>query len=222
MKKKIIVAILIILLAAVAVCVAVIIKNANENAADTAVTTIKQPEAQLDVTVDSWLKIIKIDEEYENLAVVVENVSDEDIEYAVLSVKVKEETLTFNVSALLSGTRAVLLCNEAVDYSSDEVYTGWQIKDKITYKTPPVMNDNVFEVVVLQGSISIKNISDKDIESDIYIYYKDKNGDVLNGSVTYRTHVSGLKAGAQTFIKAEEFNNDNCQVIFTDYDDKEI
>ena len=222
MKKKIIISVIIALLAAIAVCVGLIIKNATEKAEDTPSTTVNQPQAQLGITVDSWLKIIEIDDEYENLAVVVENVSDEDVEYAVLTVKVGEEILTFNVSALLSGTRAVLLCNEDVDYTSDEAYTNWQIKDKMVYKTKPAMNDDVFEVTVLQGSISIKNISDKDIDSDVYIYYKDKNGDVLNGSITYRTRVSGLKAGAQTFIKAEEINKDNCQVIFTAYDDKEI
>lgn len=222
MKKKIFVAVLVILLVAVAVGVAVILINTNENIAEAPSTAPNQPQAQLGVTVDSWLKIIEFTDEYEGVAVIVENVSGEDVEYAVLSVKVKDETLTFNVSALLSGTRAVLLCNEDVDYSADEAYTAWQVKDKITYKKPPVMNDDVFKVEVLQGSISIENISDKDIEADICIYYKDKNGDVLNGSVTYRTRVSGLKSGAQTFIKAEEINSDNCQIIFTDYDDKEI
>ncbi len=84
------------------------------------------------------------------------------------------------------------------------------------------MNEDKFEVSLADGSISLKNISGEDITSDIYIYYKDKKDDLLNGSVTYKTSVAGLKADALTYIKAEGLNANNCQIIFTDYDDKEV
>jgi hypothetical protein len=81
------------------------------------------------------------------------------------------------------------------------------------------MNSDKFEISVTKGSISLTNISGKDIESDILIYYKDKKDDLLNGSVTYKTRVNGIKADSQTFIKAPELDENNCQIIFTDYDD---
>ena len=176
-------------------------------------------KAQLGVTVDSWLKIIEIDEYYGRLAVVAENMSEEDVEYALLTVKTQNGTLTFNVSALLKGTKAVLLCNEPVGVDPNEVYTAWQTENKVVFDNPPVMNSDKLEIRVTNGSISLKNISGEDIESDIYIYYKDKKDNLLNGSVTYKTRVNGIKADSQTFVKAPELDENNCQIIFTDYDD---
>lgn len=216
MKKRI-VAIALAVLVVISV-VAVILVKKNSDAKNPQTTTVAFQNAQLGVTVDSWLKIIEIDEYYGRLAIVAENVSDSDVEYALLSVKTKSGELTFNVSALLKGTKAVLLCNEDVGSNPGEVYTAWQTKDKIVFEKTPVMNDDKLEISVLDGSVSVKNISGKDIESDIYIYYKDKKDDLVNGSVTYKFRVDGIKADSQTYVKAPEINENNCMIIFTDYD----
>ena len=104
----------------------------------------------------------------------------------------------------------------------NEAYTSWQIKDKVLYETAPVMNDDKFEVSVTDGSISVKNISGVDITSDVFIYYKNKQDNMLNGNVTHRIRVSGLKADSQTYVKADGLNESNCQIIFTEYDDKKV
>ena len=176
--------------------------------------------AQVDVTIDNWLRIVGYDEYEGRLAIIVENVGDTDVEYAVLNAKTKNgDALTFTVSALLRGTKAALLCNEDVSLDYNEAYTAWEIADKILFEAPPTMNADMFEITLAEGSIGIKNISGKDIDSDIVIYYKDKKDDVLNGSATYRTRIKGLKADSQTFMRAEELNEQNCQIIFTEYDD---
>ncbi len=98
MKKRYIA---IVLAALVAVSfIAVILVKKNQDAKDSQTTTVAFQNAQLGVTVDGWLKIIEIDEYYGRLAVVAENVSDSDVEYALLTVKTKSGELTFNVSAL--------------------------------------------------------------------------------------------------------------------------
>lgn len=219
MKKRFVAIGLIIIIAVSVIAVVLIKKIPDITDGQSVSTTADFKNAQLDVTVDDWLKVIGIDEYYGRLAVVVENVSDSDVEYARLTVRTKKDTLTFNVSALLKGTKAVLLCNESVGSDPDEVYTAWQTDDKILFKNPPVMNDDKLEIELLNGSISVKNISGEDITSDIYIYYKDKKDDLLNGSVTYKVRVAGIKADSQTYVKAEELNADNCKIIFTDYDD---
>lgn len=219
MKKRFI-AVGAIILIAILLLVVALLKNNSDSQTESATDAFKN--AQIGVTVDNWLKIIKIDEYYGKLAVVAENVSDSDVEYALLTVKTKNETLTFNVSALLRGTKAVLLCNESVSSKPDEVYTAWKTENKIIYENPPVMNSDRLEISVEDGSISVKNISGRDIKSDIYIYYKDKKDDLVNGSVTYKIRVDALKEGSQTFVKAPELNENNCRIIFTDYDDKEV
>lgn len=217
MKKKY-TAIGFVILTAVLIAVgALLLLNGDRGDSPTGTDAVKN--AQLGVTVDSWLKIIGFDEYNGTLAVVAENVSDTDVEYALLTVKTKSGTLTFNISAFLRGTRAVLLCNQAVALDTDEAYTSWEIKDKLIYEKQPVMHSDVFEASVANGSIALKNISGKDIKSDIYVYYKDKDGDLLNGSITYRTRFAALKANSKTFAKAQEHNENNCQIIFIAYDD---
>ncbi len=214
MKKRNIAIGLIVLLAILLAVLAVFIfKSANKTDEP---TTVAFQNAQLGVTVDGWLKVIEIDEYDGVLAIVAENVSDTDVEYALLTVKTKKETLTFTVSSLLRGAKAVLLCNESVGSDPAEVYTAWQTKDKILFEKQPVMNEDKIEVTLANGSISVKNISGEDIESEICIYYKDKKDDLVNGSITYKTRLPNLKAGSQTFIKAPEHNENNCQIIFTE------
>ena len=216
MKKKLIAG-GVIFIAILLIVVAVIIGTSDKNKADK--PTYAFQNAQLGVTVDSWLKITAIDEYNGRLAVIAENVSDTDVEYALLTVKTRKETLTFNISALLSGTKAVLLCNQSVGSDPAETYTAWQTDNKILFEESPVMNEDKFEISVANGSVSLKNISGKDIDSDIFIYYKDKKDDLVNGSITYKIRVAGIKADSQTFVKAPELNENNCRIIFTDYDD---
>lgn len=216
MKKKLIAG-GVIFIALLLIVVAVIIGTSDKNKTDE--PTYAFQNAQLGVTVDSWLKITAIDEYNGRLAVIAENVSDTDVEYALLTVKTRKETLTFNISALLSGTKAVLLCNQSVGSDPAETYTAWKTDNKILFEKTPVMNEDKFEISVANGSVSLKNISGKDIDSDIFIYYKDKKDDLVNGSITYKIRVAGIKANSQTFVKAPELNENNCRIIFTDYDD---
>lgn len=217
MKKRYIAAVLITVIAIVLIVVGVIHFSDSKDSV-TQPTSVPFAKAQLGVTVDSWLRIIEIDEYDGRLAVIAENVSEDNVEYAVLTVKTKDKTLNFKISAVLSGAKVVLLCNENVGINPYDEYTSWQIKDKLLYETPPVMNDDKIELEILDGSISVKNISDEDIKSDLCIYYKDKKDDLLNGSVTGKIRVKALKEGSQTYVKAPELNQNNCQVIFTEYD----
>ena len=174
------------------------------------------------INVDGWLEITKIYEYDGRLALVAENVSDVDVEYALLTVSNKNDSYTFNISALMRDTKVLLVCNEDVGFNKDAIYTGWKTENIINFEKTPVINYDVFDIAITDGSISVKNISGNDITSDIFIYYKDKQDDLLNGSVTRRVRISGLKANSQTYIKADNLNEDNCQIMFTEYDDKKV
>lgn len=218
MKKGLIVAVLIVVLMVI-VAVAFILVDKLVSDKDNTQADAPYSDSQIGITVDSWLKIIEIRDFDGKLAVIAENVSETDVEYAVLTVKTSTDELTFNVSALLSGTRAILICNEDISSNPDENYTSWGIENKIVFENPPSMHEDAIEVEILNGSVSLKNISDEAISSHMYVYYKEKHEDLLNGSYTGRFKVYGLKADSETFVKAEKLNGDNCQIIFIDYDD---
>ena len=180
----------------------------------------KMDDFKTEINVDNWLKITKIFEYDGKLALIAENVSDTDVEYALLTVKEGETSYTFNISVMLRGAKVMLICNEDVGYNPDKFYTGWKIDNIINFEKTPVMNADKYEIQILDGSISVKNVSGEDITSDIYIYYKEKNEDLLNGSITHRIRIAGLKADAQTYVKSNNIDKDNCQIIFTEYDKK--
>ena len=65
----------------------------------------------------------------------------------------------------------------------------------------------------------MKNVSDEDVTSEIFIYYKEKIDGMLNGSITHRVRVSGIKAGSQTYVNTKNMDGSNCQLIYIEYDD---
>ena len=180
----------------------------------------KMDDFKTEINVDNWLKITKIFEYDGKLALIAENVSDTDVEYALLTVKEGDASYTFNISVMLRGVKLMLICNEDVGYNPDKVYTGWKIDNIINFEKELVMNEDKYEIQIMDGSISVKNVSGEDITSDIFIYYKETNEDLLNGSITHRIRIAGLKADAQTYVKSNNVDKDNCQIIFTEYDKK--
>lgn len=221
MKKIFIAAGVIIFVAIIIFTVAQLTDDDTANKGDN-ITTTGAHKSETQINVDGWLQITKIYEYDGRLAVVAENLSNADVEYAVLTAKNKDVSISFNISALLHGTKVILLCNEAVGFDSDEIYTGWKTDNIVYFEKTPVMNEDDFEVRVADNSIAVKNVSGEDIASDIIIYYKDKDGDMLNGSFTRRVRISGLKADSQTYVNVAGLNENNCQIIFTEYDDKKV
>ena len=223
--KKNIVAVVLISLTAIVVFMTVMLKFGvlpSEEASTVAETEVESKTAYIqkpstDINVDSWLKISEITEYNGRLAVVAENISGTDVEYAVLTVKNGNETYSFNASVLLRNTKVMLMCNENVGFDADAVYTLWKTENILNFATPPSMNEDVLEISVLNGSVSVKNISGKDIDSDILICYKDNADGIPNGSVTRRIRLSGLAASAKTFVNAPELNENNCTIMFTQY-----
>ena len=61
----------------------------------------------------------------------------------------------------------MLICNEAIAFNPDEIYTNWKTENVVNFENTPVMNNEELEICVIDGSISIKNISGNDITSDI-------------------------------------------------------
>jgi hypothetical protein len=65
--------------------------------------------------------------------------------------------------------------------------------------------------------MNVKNISDSDIEGNIYVYYKYKTQDLFYGGITFRVTVEGgLKAGEIRQLMTSHFNPDTCQVVMVE------
>ncbi len=169
------------------------------------------------LTVDSWLKICSVEEIDGKIAVIAENISDNNVEYALLTLYSNVE-LKFNASALLSGEKVYLVADK--EYSADiaDNITFGKTENVIFYSEVLSLNDDVLAISIDNDNFAVRNITDTDITSEITIYYKEIRNNIQNGSITGRIRLNGLAAGAVTYVKTDGLNNENCRIIFTEYD----
>ncbi|MBQ4573077.1 MAG: hypothetical protein IJA80_07350 [Clostridia bacterium] len=173
--------------------------------------------SQIGVIVDSWLKVIGIGEKNGVLSVFVRNISDEDIQYALLSVMTGDGRAEFPISTLTAGASATLRCTNGYVFDEEAVYHSWKVKDKANFNKALSCYPDVFEIDGADGFISIKNISKKNIEGKIYIYYKNITDGVYDDGVTYRAYVDGLKKGEKVQVRTQHYLKDSSHILFVTY-----
>lgn len=173
--------------------------------------------SQIGIIVDSWLKVISIGEVDGKLSVLVRNTADFDVQYAVLSVVCDGEALTFPMSTLTAGSNAVLKCEADAKFQQKAQYYSWKISDKVIFEDKLSLYPEIFEIEGADGILSVKNISDENIDGDIYVYYKNVTDGIYTEGTTYRVHIEGLRKGEKTQVMAEHYQKDVSKVLFVTY-----
>lgn len=173
--------------------------------------------SQVGLVVDSWLKVISLGETNGKLSVLVRNVADFDVQYAVLSVACENKTLTFSMSTITAGANAILVCDTDEKFKENTSYYGWEVNDKAVFSDKISLHPEVFEIDGTDGFISVKNISNKKIKGSIYVYFKTVVDGVYAEGTTYRVCIDGLDKGEKIQISAEHFKKDSSKVMFVTY-----
>lgn len=173
--------------------------------------------SQVGIIVDSWLKIISIGERDGILSVFVRNTADFDVQYVALTVNAGSETAQFSVSTLTAGASAVLTCENAVEFEPDVTYHSWKVSDKAIFDERLLRYTNVFQIDGVDGVLSVKNISDKNIKGKIYVYYKTVTDGIYAEGITYRVGIDGLEKGETVHVKAQHYQKDVSRIMFVTY-----
>ncbi len=173
--------------------------------------------SQIGLIVDSWLKVISLGERDGKLCVFVRNISDVDVQYAILSVICEGETLSFPLTTLTAGSSAVLECDGSVSFSEESQYYSWKITDKILFTEELSLHADVFEIDGEDGFITVKNISNDPVEGTIFVYYKDVKDGIFVDGITYRIRINGLEKGAEIKVQADNYKKDISKVLFVTY-----
>ncbi len=177
----------------------------------------KEPTvSQIGVVVNSWLKVVSIGERDGSVSVLVRNTSEKDVQYAKLSVVCDGIILYFDISTLTAGSSAILTC-EDVKFNPKGQYHTWKISDEIIFQEPLSLYPDVFEIGGVDGYISVKNISKKDIDGPIYIHYKNVEDGVFTEGTTYRVTIDGLRKGEVRHINSSNYKKDTSLVMFVLY-----
>ena len=126
---------------------------------------------------------------------VLDNISDQTIQYAAFTLTGGSQELHFTLSTLPPGERIVLLEQNRLDFEQDAQYS-LQLQNLALFDSPLSLQEESLEIQCLDGAVNITNISGTDLVGDIVLYYKNASQDLLYGGITYRIRLEeGLKAG---------------------------
>lgn len=150
------------------------------------------------------------------MMIVVRNTGEQDIQLADITALCGGSEYTFRLTNLAAGERALLLDLErrqAVDAFPESAV----LSNVAVFETPMELREQTIQISGLSGMLNVKNISDSDIEGNIYIYYKLAATDMFYGGITFRVRIEGgLQSGELRQIPAGHFSPDNCRIIQVD------
>lgn len=152
-------------------------------------------------------------------AIKVKNNSDKDIQLIRIYATTTEKELFFEITTLPAGATVIALEKDAQTIVEKEEIKDFRVENRVDFAKDLSLYENVFLLQANNATINIKNISDKEIGSDIYVYYKKKDADGnYLGGITFRTKATGgLKPEAIAQLPASSFNLNDSEVLFVDY-----
>ena len=152
-------------------------------------------------------------------ALKVTNKGEKDIQLIRIYVTTSEKELLFEITTLPSGATVTVLEKDAQTIGEKEKLGEFRAENRVDFTKKLSLCENTFLLQANNGTINLKNISDLDINSDIYVYYKKKDADGnYFGGITFRTKASGgLAAGAIAQLPASNLDLSDSEVLFVDY-----
>lgn len=147
---------------------------------------------------------------------VLKNTSDQDIQYAEITIEHKNGTAQYAITNLPSGECVQVLEKNRMKYTRKDVIHTSLSNVALLDKMP--MHEKTFDITGLEGVINIKNISQDDIKGTIYVYYKNVGEDMYLGGITYRIKIEdGMKAGEIKQLGAGHYNADKSEILMVTY-----
>lgn len=150
------------------------------------------------------------------LMIVLENRSQEALQYARIKLDYTDAQANFEVTNLPAGKKVVLLEKNRMPWPDEQPLDAYVESRAIVEAFP--MHEDVFQITTADGMINVKNISGKDISGDIFVYYKNVGGDLYYGGITYRVRIEdGLKAGEIAQLMTAHYFEDASEILMVSY-----
>lgn len=156
------------------------------------------------------------DKEVSNiLALEVKNTSKKDLQYGQIKLKINnKKTATFDLTNLPSGkTVTVIESTGSISYNSKDIYKYEDSYYGVVNSLP--MNKDKIKVTTENTSITIENISKKDLGT-VYVYYKNKKGSSYLGGITYRVKFENVDEGQVMSSETKHFSKSNSEIVMVD------
>jgi hypothetical protein len=157
-------------------------------------------------------------QENDVFALKVVNNSDKTIQLVRIYVTTDKNECLFEITTLPGKKTVTVFEKNAYSLSEDEKILEIREENKIFFEQSLSLNRDKFEITTLDSVLNIKNISQQDVTSNVYVYFKKKDADGnYFGGITFRSNAGGLKAGEFKQIPAPHFSKADSEVLFVDY-----
>lgn len=148
------------------------------------------------------------------MMIAVTNEGDQDVQYAEISLPVGNQIAHFTLTTLPAGGTVILLEQNRMPYLPDD-YTTAVVENVVLFKEPLSLCEDRIRIEKVKEGMNVTNISGKDMDGDIYIYYKNSARDVYYGGITYRVRLDGgLKAGETRQVVSNHYSLSGTAVMF--------
>ena len=153
----------------------------------------------------------------ENIAAVrINNESQSSYSFIRFTVLTEEDLYSFTASSVLAGTSTVVLNTDRKPFASPDMVSCEAI-NVAEYSTAPSVFPDLFRITYLDHIINIKNLSDIPYRN-IYVYYKNTDGDGFLGGITYRTHIDLLEGGQTVQNNVENLRQNGSVIVFVTFE----
>ena len=150
------------------------------------------------------------------LAITLKNTSDKDLQLARIYVDFEGFTAEFEATNLPSDESVVLLEKSSRPFVSKD-YLSIRAENVVYFEEKMTPIADVLEISGNGGNMVVKNISDKAVEGEIYIYYKNYSAESYFGGITYRTVVNDdIAAGESVSVLTSHFAGEQSRVVNID------
>lgn len=150
------------------------------------------------------------------MSLVVKNTGNQMVEYAEIELSADEdETVCFTISALPAGTSVMVQEAQQAEYSPDAVYTYSGATEALVADEKSMQEDKL-QISGEDGKITVKNLTDSDMDR-VYVCYRTiSNGGVYLGGIAYRVPVEDLKAGEEKSIESGHYLQGYSSILFAE------
>lgn len=154
------------------------------------------------------------DEEVRDLLMIkLENHGKRDLQLARVNIQYSDFMAEFEATNVPAGSHVILLEKNRHSYTS-EMYEVVEGKNVVFFNEPMSLKEEQFEISGMDGMLNVKNISDEDIEGNIFVYYKNYVNDMFYGGITYRVKIEGgLKAGEIRQVMTGHYVPEVCKIL---------
>ena len=145
------------------------------------------------------------------------NTGDQDLQFCKVELTFENDKFLFEITDFPAGATVIALeKNRAL--MTDEVLSSASLENVAFFNEGMNIYADIFETSGASGMLNVKNISNSDISSDIYIHYKNYIGDIYYGGIAYRVKIEGgLKAGEIRQIMTGHYDPKNCTIVAIEY-----